>query len=327
MIRFACPQCQKGFQVDDKAAGKKTKCPTCGAAFSVPTAQQSPMPSPVAPLRAPKGIAASTETSDEYGPASEPAAHKQDDFWDTLPAPNTQVSTPMPSRLAPTLSQASRQSRSGRRKGRSLIYIAIGGVLLVGITIGATLWATGTLSKLNSADTSAAQIPSAPIPSTNAQEQKGDKAKVNLAIFDPVHRAVIELRAAQDVGMNREKFQGLLQQFSTEVIMATEKVQSPSEKKIADGYQRVLEIYKDSGKIWDVKVSIPSLKYNADKYADMIGGISMDAINNHFDFLQALTDGIPLDLYPKGNSGLDEIVTRYSIPVKKEEEYRRRCQN
>jgi len=27
MIHFACPQCHKGFQVEDKATGKKTKCP------------------------------------------------------------------------------------------------------------------------------------------------------------------------------------------------------------------------------------------------------------------------------------------------------------
>lgn len=38
MIHFACSQCQKAFQVDDRAAGKKTKCPECGAAISVPTA-------------------------------------------------------------------------------------------------------------------------------------------------------------------------------------------------------------------------------------------------------------------------------------------------
>ena len=31
MINFACPQCHQGFKVEDKAAGKKTKCPKCGA--------------------------------------------------------------------------------------------------------------------------------------------------------------------------------------------------------------------------------------------------------------------------------------------------------
>jgi predicted Zn finger-like uncharacterized protein len=41
MIRFACPQCHTEFQVEDKAAGKRTKCPKCGAAIIVPVAEQS----------------------------------------------------------------------------------------------------------------------------------------------------------------------------------------------------------------------------------------------------------------------------------------------
>ena len=36
-IRFACPQCYKGFQVESRFAGRKTTCPKCGAAISVPT--------------------------------------------------------------------------------------------------------------------------------------------------------------------------------------------------------------------------------------------------------------------------------------------------
>lgn len=37
-IAFACT-CGKGFQVKDEFAGKRTKCPACGAALTVPTAQ------------------------------------------------------------------------------------------------------------------------------------------------------------------------------------------------------------------------------------------------------------------------------------------------
>ena len=39
MIRFTCPQCGKGFQAEDKAGGKKTKCPKCTAAITVPLAE------------------------------------------------------------------------------------------------------------------------------------------------------------------------------------------------------------------------------------------------------------------------------------------------
>ena len=52
-IRFACPQCYKGFQVESRFAGRKTTCPKCGAAISVPTpepchapVQRRPFPLP-----------------------------------------------------------------------------------------------------------------------------------------------------------------------------------------------------------------------------------------------------------------------------------------
>ena len=44
VIRFACPNCHRGFQVEDKAAGKKTKCPKCSAAISVPPAGDPALP-------------------------------------------------------------------------------------------------------------------------------------------------------------------------------------------------------------------------------------------------------------------------------------------
>ena len=46
MIRFACPHCHQGFHVEDKAAGRKTKCPKCGTAISVPTLTATDTPSP-----------------------------------------------------------------------------------------------------------------------------------------------------------------------------------------------------------------------------------------------------------------------------------------
>lgn len=285
MIRFACPQCGKGLQVEDKAGGKRTKCPKCTAAITIPL----------------------TEAIQTSTPAPPPANPSEDDLWNTIVGPSSRGSTSVRNRKTPLRGRA-------RNQGPSLAVLGIGGILLVGVAVGVTLWATGTLPK---AENSAARVPSA-----NAKEQQGDKAKVNLAIFDPAHRAVTELRAAQEVGMKREKFQELLQQFSTEVIIATEKAQSPTEKKIADGYRQVLEIYKDSAKIWDVKVSIPSLERNADKWVDIAIVSGTDCLVKNLAFHNALADGIPLDTYPSGGTGLDDIVNRYSISVEKKGEYR-----
>jgi hypothetical protein len=84
MIRFACPQCRKGFQVDDKAAGKKTKCPKCGAALPVPAPARSEMPIPSPPLprlRSPAASAPIAREDDGYAIADEPATPGKDDFW------------------------------------------------------------------------------------------------------------------------------------------------------------------------------------------------------------------------------------------------------
>jgi len=50
MIRFECPQCHKGFQVEDKFGGRKTKCPKCGAGISIPIPQSHDRPSLAPPL-------------------------------------------------------------------------------------------------------------------------------------------------------------------------------------------------------------------------------------------------------------------------------------
>ena len=88
MIRFACPQCRKGFQVEDKLAGRKTKCPKCNGAISIPlapachpsvpatpsAAPNAPPPSPVSPHRpipgAPAAVAVRGGAADGGQPGS-----------------------------------------------------------------------------------------------------------------------------------------------------------------------------------------------------------------------------------------------------------------
>ncbi len=47
MITFACPSCQKAYQVAEELAGKRTKCRACGNALQIPqstTRQQNGQP-------------------------------------------------------------------------------------------------------------------------------------------------------------------------------------------------------------------------------------------------------------------------------------------
>jgi len=140
MIRFACPKCHQSFHVEDKSAGKKTKCPKCGAALSVPVPERSATPDPLLPPPAVKPVAAAA-TDDTYGLATEKPAHKQDEFWNTLDQPASEPPSPMPSRTAPIRTQTTRAEHKSRRKGPSMPLLAVGGVVLLAIAAGAALWA------------------------------------------------------------------------------------------------------------------------------------------------------------------------------------------
>ena len=63
MLRFVCPQCSQAVRVDESAAGKKGRCPLCGAVVDVPLASQAPDP-----------VAALQVSSSARGPAGAPSA-------------------------------------------------------------------------------------------------------------------------------------------------------------------------------------------------------------------------------------------------------------
>lgn len=70
-IVFACPKCQKKYQVDDKYAGKQIKCQGCGSPIPVPV----PGAKPAAPqagqkAAAPKGPASKSPVQQEVAPAA-----------------------------------------------------------------------------------------------------------------------------------------------------------------------------------------------------------------------------------------------------------------
>lgn len=157
-------------------------------------------------------------------------------------------------------------------------------------------------------------------PDANPQSEI-QKPKVRQEVFEPLYRIATELKAGQEVGMNREKFGTLLQQFATELTIATDKAESPEEQQICSGYSDVLSIYKDAGKVWDVQISVPSLKYEAQRHYDTVT-ITIDDDLTRFkqlsNFKIAIIEGIPLNVFPSGLTGLDDIAAQYVLPVKED---------
>ena len=139
-------------------------------------------------------------------------------------------------------------------------------------------------------------------------------------VFEPVYRVATELRSAQEVGMNRRQFGELLERLATELSLARDKAESPKERQVIEGYAEVLQIYKDAASIWDVKISVPELKMIADERVKIeVSAGSTDSIMQNFHFQTALIEGIPLNFYPKGSTGIDGLVTRYQLPIKDSE--------
>jgi chemotaxis protein histidine kinase CheA len=60
MIRFVCPQCHKGFQVEDRLAGRTIKCPDCNGPISIPVTSASrssaQLPIQAAPQSSPPSV-------------------------------------------------------------------------------------------------------------------------------------------------------------------------------------------------------------------------------------------------------------------------------
>lgn len=136
-------------------------------------------------------------------------------------------------------------------------------------------------------------------------------------VYEPVYRVATELRSAQEVGTNRQRFGELLGKFATEVTMAKDRARSAKEQLVVGGYEEVLQIYKDAAKIWDVKISIPEFREIADQQAkNETATGSIEGIQRNFRYQTFISEGIPLTLFQPGSTGIDGLVTKYQLRVK-----------
>jgi hypothetical protein len=131
-IAFAC-ECGKSFSVGEEHAGKRTKCPKCGAALTVPQ--------PAAPELSDedKAFAALEDAPDDPRPAARPAPS----YDPPPPAPARGPAIPGmgPQEAPPKRKRGPKfEAREGRSEGYSGITISptiIYGILMM---IGAGVW-------------------------------------------------------------------------------------------------------------------------------------------------------------------------------------------
>lgn len=65
-----------------------------------------------------------------------------------------------------------------------------------------------------------------------------------------------------------------------------------------------------------MKLQIPELIDLAEQHPT---NGNTDAIIRKANFEMAVADGIPLNFYPEGSTGIDELASRYELPVKESE--------
>jgi hypothetical protein len=134
-IAFAC-ECGKSFSVPDEFAGKRTKCPKCGAALTVPAPATSELSDED------KAFAALEDAPDEPPPAAR-ASQRPAPSYDPPPAPPREPKIPgaVAEEPPPKRKRGPKfAAREGGREGYSGITISptiIYGILMM---IGAGVW-------------------------------------------------------------------------------------------------------------------------------------------------------------------------------------------
>jgi len=78
---------------------------------------------------------------------------------------------------------------------------------------------------------------------TNAQKIESTK-------FESLHRSLVAISSATDVGVSLTQFLSLLQTLQAEASMAAEKVRTEPERRLLEKYSEIVEIYKNSYTVW-----------------------------------------------------------------------------
>lgn len=145
-------------------------------------------------------------------------------------------------------------------------------------------------------------------------------------IVAPLHRVAKEIAAAVETGINRADYQSLLRKFATELSLAKDAATTESQKNALTHYSSALDIWKDSGTLWDANIEIPTLAAKADYWYETIGKASgtIEAIDKTLNYKLLVIDGnLPIESFPgKIESPAAVLATRYQIPIAEKDGWR-----
>ncbi|HEX3871369.1 MAG TPA: hypothetical protein VHV77_13080, partial [Pirellulales bacterium] len=137
--------------------------------------------------------------------------------------------------------------------------------------------------------------------------------------FDTFTAVFTEIDAAKAANVKRPEFGTLVDKLSDAITKAKETAKTPAGSETLDGYAQVLQIYKDSIALWDIKLRLPEMAEVAEKAIKQktaAGAPDTDPeIMKGYDFNIATLSGIPLQQYPSGDTGVEAFATKYALPI------------
>lgn len=134
--------------------------------------------------------------------------------------------------------------------------------------------------------------------------------------FRDLDRSAAELNTALEVGIDREEYSRLVRQMALEIDLAGRRVKSPEGQKLIELFGELRDIYADAGEVWDVRLSIPILRAEAEERQKFLSYAPGNNVEPYLEFKNQVTrGGIPMKDFSRKTTGLDDIAERYALPI------------
>lgn len=95
------------------------------------------------------------------------------------------------------------------------------------------------------------------------------KDDIDLTKFENTYRSIKSIQGETSIGLNYSQFTEILKKLNTELLIMKDLKLSPKEQIVFQTYADVFYLYKDSGKLWEAKISSKKELYDL-KHLDCV---------------------------------------------------------
>jgi hypothetical protein len=133
-------------------------------------------------------------------------------------------------------------------------------------------------------------------------------------LFDSLKRIALETKAATEQGVSLIEFRDLLKKFNIEVTLLRSKVSADKDRETLRSYEKILEIYNDSSRVWNLDVSMPSIVQESENRE--LARLNTSALAPLYWFGEkAKAWGVPVDDFYGNPNFKRDLVKIYHLPI------------